>query len=73
MCLVERTVYRLVESKVYIQLFESITRIKEQTNSDGGKVLHFVVREGWLVYFQLNKKKAKAEGKKCHAKTMWSQ
>jgi hypothetical protein len=26
-----------------------------------------------LVYLQLNKKKAKAEGKKCHAKTMWSQ
>ena len=25
------------------------------------------------VYLQLNKKKAKAEGKKCHAKTMWSQ
>jgi hypothetical protein len=22
-----------------------------------------------VVYFQLNKKKAKAEGKKCHAKT----
>jgi hypothetical protein len=27
----------------------------------------------WFVYLQLNKKKAKAEGKKCHAKTMWSQ
>ncbi len=26
-----------------------------------------------FVYLQLNKKKAKAEGKKCHAKTMWSQ
>jgi hypothetical protein len=26
-----------------------------------------------LVYLQLNKKKAKTEGKKCHAKTMWSQ
>jgi len=26
-----------------------------------------------LVYLQLNKKKAKAEVKKCHAKTMWSQ
>jgi hypothetical protein len=25
-----------------------------------------------LVYLQLNKKKAKAEGKKCHAKTMES-
>jgi hypothetical protein len=24
----------------------------------------------WLVYLQLNKKKAKAEGKKCHAKTI---
>jgi hypothetical protein len=51
MCLVERTVYRLVESKVYIQLFESITRIKEQTNSDGGKVLHFVVREAFGFFF----------------------
>jgi hypothetical protein len=29
--------------------------------------------KAWLVYLQLNKKKAKAEGKKCHAKTMWSQ
>ncbi len=26
----------------------------------------------WLVYLQLNKKKAKAEGKTCHAKTMLS-
>jgi hypothetical protein len=25
------------------------------------------------VYFQQNKKKAKAEGKNCHATTMWSQ
>ena len=25
------------------------------------------------VYLQQNKKKAKAEGKNCHAKTMWSQ
>jgi hypothetical protein len=30
-------------------------------------------KANWLVYLQLNKKKAKAEGKKCHAKTMWSQ
>jgi hypothetical protein len=30
-------------------------------------------RTVWFVYLQLNKKKAKAEGKKCHAKTMWSQ
>ena len=27
---------------------------------------------GWFIW-QQNKKKAKAEGKKCHAKTMWSQ
>jgi len=27
----------------------------------------------WLVYLQQNKKKEKAEGKNCHAKTMWSQ
>jgi hypothetical protein len=26
-----------------------------------------------MVYLQLNKKKAKTEGKNCHAKTMWSQ
>jgi len=25
------------------------------------------------VYLQKNKKKAEAEGKNCHAKTMWSQ
>lgn len=37
MQLVESAVYRLVESKVYMRLFESITRMKEQTNTDGGK------------------------------------
>jgi len=26
-----------------------------------------------VVYLQQNKKKTKTEGKKCHAKTMWSQ
>ena len=27
----------------------------------------------WVVYLQQNKKKAKAEGNNCHAKTMWRQ
>jgi hypothetical protein len=48
---------------------EDAGRVNEESHHKCGLTVSLFL----LVYLQLNKKKAKAEGKKCHTKAMWSQ
>jgi hypothetical protein len=59
----------LCTGRLQTKRFEFINQMKRNQYK---RLMRILLKKG-MVYLQLNKKKAKAEGKKCHAKTMWSQ